>query len=604
MKKRLVAFAVFAAITASVFAYGCNDSANVKKIADLSYVFSEAESVPAKIGLEELSGYSYEKGNDNGSFLFRKTETTISGGKTVTVTRRKGYNVFTDRIFDLPESKADISEGTGVFVECGLYEYSCATAGKQREYCATAVTVNKITLKNGALGTEKTLCVFDAAGNKITEFTAEEYAREVAYAGSVKLRGGSSYFLAGDRAFFAEENGALSAFENYDPKIGVAEDAVHTGGIKASVKDGAIIVYNDDYSVKRVYNLPDTAIKPFVSFLSDGTAFVQYRTVVGAETNDYDFVTDGIKYKLTTGKLSLGSGELKKKSAAFAVENIIGRTGAYDMISGLPGEIENVIFYYPIKDKKIDLGNYVIAEMDNDFNLKRRFNGFAGCPGIPLYAGNGRFTAEDAVDNIYYVLDNAGNVVASESSEILRDPETNGKFFLSEENVFYIKDGKFLKSEYTERGDEFVLAGDGVIAKRVENGENAYYFIDENGCRDTGAYYAGEEGNWYYLCKRAAGSDAGYEVYKKDGGEVLKFTVKDGQNVRATISYSYRIGAYIVGYETEAGYRRFIYTEDGEKIAEAEELNMIGGSTGFALFEYKNADGSGYFAVKKGGLIW
>ena len=95
-----------------------------------------------------------------------------------------------------------------------------------------------------------------------------------------------------------------------------------------------------------------------------------------------------------------------------------------------------------------------------------------------------------------------------------------------------------------------------------------------------------------------------YEVYKKDGGEVLKFTVKDGQNVRATISYSYRIGAYIVGYETEAGYRRFIYTEDGEKIAEAEELNMIGGSTGFALFEYKNADGSGYFAVKKGGLIW
>lgn len=601
MKKRLVAFALFAAITVSFFAYGCNNSANVKKVADLSYMFSIKREMPEVAEPEGFSGYTYETGDDYGALIFKKTETVISGGKAVTVTYRRAYNARTGAAFDLPEARADISEGTGSFVSCDFCCY-LKQPSELRSYSAIAVTIKKISLKNGALDTETALCVFDATGNKITEFSAEEYAKEVAYNGSVELRGGTTYFLAGDRAFLAQDNGALTEFKEYDPRIGIF-DVVCTGGIKVERTSNSIIAYNDDYSVKSVYNLPDTAVKTFVRFLTDGTAFVQYLTVAGAETNDYDFITDGIKYKLTTGKLHLDDNAFKKKSATFVAYGIANATEYSAVNVNVPEGADNVIFYYPIKDKKIDTGNAVIAEMDNDFNLKRRFNGFANSSELPVAIGNDRYAVESERDNSYYVLDNGGNIVASESLVIMKDVKTNGKFFICGENVYYIKDGKFVKSEFAERGDKFMFAGDGVIAKRTENGETGYYLITETDCADTGAYHAVENGDWHYLCKKNAANpstDADYEVYKKDGTMVLSFTAKNGQNEKARISLHYDTGAFLVGYLTETGYKQFIYNADGKVLAEADEINIVRGCMNYALFSYKNGEKEGFFAVKRG----
>lgn len=600
MKKRIVSIVVVAAIIAAFFSFGCSDSANLKKITDLS-VLCPKEARYEKTELTALNGYDPEY-NDEYVTVFKKSETSENNGKTVIVTRRKAYNAVTNEIFDLPEEK--VSEGDVTFIDYDVYVYSYAGVGDANgnKFGAVAVTAQRVVSEKGNTYSEKTFYLFDALGTLKTEFSADEYEKEVVYGYGITINCGEMYFIVCDRAFRPTPNGALVPFSEYDSRIGVPQDVCYTAGIAAKYADNAIIVYNDDYSVKSVYNLPDTAVHSFVRFLSDGTAFVQYFTIVGAESNDYDFVSDGVKYKMTTGKLRLDNNVFNKKSINFIV---------YEMLNGSDSSVfsdirlcaDNVVLFYPVKDKKIYKNNPVIADMDNELNLKQRLNGFANALSVPVAVGFGRYVVENKADNIYAVLDNSGDIVASESLSRMEKVETNGRFFLIDGDIYYIKEGKFVKCEYTESGDEFILTENGVFAARTTDGETKYYFITEAECRDTGAYLVKEAGNLYYVCKENAANpltEFDCAIYKKDGAGILSFTAEYAGGAGNPFLESCKSGVYIIGYETKEGVKRFVCSENGEKFVEADEAYLVSEGNGYALFSYRDGESKGYFAVRRG----
>ncbi len=586
MRKRFLAAACAATLVFTAAFSGCTNTADVKSVKKLGEVFNISENYSyEKQEVGDLNGWTYENFYEN-VVIANKTETNAeTGARTI---KRRAYNFADGSCFDFPAITESASgERSDKFGALNIYSYGAADCVDNKRFYAYEVNVTGGFVsgegdKTAEQSLDKTpLCVafFDAKGNNFYNVYEPDYQRYYINGIGAHIIRGDGYFTVCDNGFTAKENGELVKNEKYTPlvKTPYYNETFVSGGYIAKISGDKIYVYDESFIARLVYKAPESAIGTFIAAQNNGTAVVQYKTVVGAESNDYEIVENSVKYKLHTGIVSFKDGEFRKKSAGFVLKNMDNAaiSGATAWKEKYAEGIDNVAELYPVRNKRVCYGEKVFAVLDNELNVKCRVNGFAnGADGFPEYLGNGRFAVADELNGKSFVIDAEGKVVFEGFTADFSRLKTDGKYFYNDDakTVSVIEDGELKTVEDDAEWVRFYRGG--VVIRRAKDycfyGDNGKKVLETNSNRFYDDIFVG------FLTD---GDKQVAELYDGNGNSVLKTEKIE------ILKYSNFTKAIC----TDNGAKKcVILSESGEVLAETGENTWL----------LETIDGSGLFVCE------
>lgn len=587
MRKRFLAAACAAALVFAAAFSGCTNTADVKSVKKLGEVFNISENYSYEVReVGDLNGWTCENFYEN-VVIANKTETnTETGARTI---NRRAYNFSDGSVFDFPAITESASgERSDKFGALNVYSYGAANCVDNKRFYAYEVNVTGGFIssegdKIAAQSLDKMpLCVvfFDAAGNNFYNVYKPDYQRYYINGIGAHITRGDGYFIVCDNGFKVKENGELVKNEKYTPLVSTPyyNETFVSGGYIAKISGDKIYVYDESFIARLVYKAPESAIGTFMAAQSNGTAVVQYKTVVGAESNDYEIVENSVKYKLHTGIVSFKDGEFRKKNVGFILKNTDNAaiSGAAAWKEKYAGGVLNVAELYPVRNKRVCYGEKVFAVLDNELNVKCRVNGFAnGADGFPEYLGNGRFAVADELNGKSFVIDAEGKVVFEVFTADFSRLKTDGKYFYNDDakTVSVIEGGELKTVEDDAEWVRFYRGG--VVVRRSKD----YCFYGDNGGKVLKTNF-----NRFYddvfVGFLTGGDKQIAELYDGGGNGVLK-----AESIEV-LSY----GSFIRAICTDNGAKKsVILSAQGDVLSE----------TGENIFLLETIDGNGLFVCER-----
>lgn len=397
-KTRLIALAITIALALTALVSCGKDSSRLDKkagslgdIYDLSFVdptalqFTEDNvgEVELSTGVDNMNGRIYYVNHQAKQYAF--------------------YRVDTDEVF----LRLDLSD-----------KYSHRISIESGEFVAVSVTSEYQDDKD-------TLMIYNLDGEEILN---KKISDSFTVSGNVVKSGRRSYVIA---------DGELKASYKVPEYI---SDAEITFGEKYAMRgaDGYFAFYNGSFELVSAFDYPDNAVNEDCYFLGSEKALVFYDKEAAPDAKDYDYYTDGVKYNTYLAIYDIPSGKASEIEAPIYPARILSESSADLSEYGFSDSVKNVLWYYPIVDKSIEVSDKnvrcaVIGEdgsigvgADNIFEDQRGL--------VAPVRNSGAFVYETAFGSV--AVDKNGETLGKFEGETVMIPTSFGYLGIADGRVY------------------------------------------------------------------------------------------------------------------------------------------------------------------------
>ena len=355
-----------------------------------------------------------------------------------------GYK--TQKILSLPAEMSDTQEGGPFFA------YLDVAAGN---YCVYNVDLDKtvLTLPKADIANADDIVLYDeyisvvkttAAGDESTSIYGEGGSLLATATGRETADTGKDGFLLAGMLYHVED-GVLKKTYNVPSLFTMSDVGAFTDDYLVYYTARGAAFYDQSFRVAALYEVPADVIYFDVSPLAGGKLFIRYEIPCDIASDDYDcFVDYGSegqsKFDIYTGIFDPKTGETETLDLGnIAVSNLYNEylspydTEFYDVFKE---DVDNILAYYLIKDRRIDRTQVHCVLLDNDGNVGASLDQFvSGQRGLPSPMSESCYRVMTATG--YTIVDTAGNVLTSAPS-VRSLQETDYGFIRIENSSVYV----------------------------------------------------------------------------------------------------------------------------------------------------------------------
>lgn len=271
------------------------------------------------------------------------------------------------------------------------------------------------------------------------------------------------------------------------------------------------------------HSLPSYSVNGKLFPLAGGDILVQYSVRTDQLSEDHDYISYGVKYKLCTYRFNVSGKNTVKLNCKYLLTDVTVPT-AENEYAAYVGKVKNHATGYKIENGRIDTSAYALCELSLSDSGRVKdvlSDGGAGTP-TPLYGG--RYLRENEVTGSTELLNSRFKTVKSITAPV----SSTGRYLIINEKIYDVS----LKEVFALGDDDEIYAkfdGGAVIVKRYSSDTDySYILLTLDGqqktvytsTQDTGGYTqlrAYERYGYYYIL-----SGGEYVYYNLNGVELMK----------------------------------------------------------------------------------
>ena len=335
----------------------------------------------------------------------------------------------------------------------------------------------------------------DVGSNRVTKYTYYDNNLNVLVSESESLSEiakTEDFIFINNEFYQLDEDGEIKTETKKDAGLSLRYKSEVAGKVKKfndkyyQLGSSATYVYNDDLELVAAYTAPSYVVSSQTTsaILANGNVIIQALEHVSDYEKKYDVVISDEKYILHTTVLNVKKNTVKEVKADYILDEwaVDGYDGVEFDSMGLNPDLKAVYVVYPIKDKRVSVGeeNAEFVTLGSNGKIKSRIEKLlVGQYGIPSIVAENRYFGMD-VSGGNFLLDQNGNVLARLDSAYLWG---NGCYAVNRgaDLAVYDYDINLVKTYQAKSEPSQVTLGSDVCAIKYIENDNLKIDVYKNG---------------------------------------------------------------------------------------------------------------------------